>query len=120
MKINMKLSDSPILNFIRRMLWLALSIANWVIYVPTFFIVFALEIVFIFFGGPIIWVFIGKEKTEIIFEYLFTHSNSKLWYVEPWKRGGRAKFESIIPIHGKFIQEYIDMILPENDFVELD
>lgn len=116
----MKLTDSTILNFLRRVLWLVLSIANWVIYVPTFFILFVLEIVFIFFCGPIIWMLIGKEKTEIIFDYLFTHTNSKLWYVEPWERGGRAKFESIIPIHGKFIQEYIDVILPEDDAVELD
>jgi hypothetical protein len=116
----MKLSDSTILNFIRRVLWLALSIVNWAVYVPTFFIVFALEIVFIAFCGPIIWLFIGNEKTETIFEFLFIHSNSKLWYVEPWKRGGRGKFESIVPIHGKFIQEYIDMILPDNDFVEFD
>ena len=116
----MKLSNSPILNFLRRMLWLVLSIANWVIYVPTFLIVFVIEIVFIFFCCPIIWVFIGKEKTEILFDYLFTHTNSKLWYTEPWKRGGREKFESIIPVYGKFIQEYIDMILPENDFIELD
>lgn len=116
----MKLSDSPILNFLRRVLWLVLSIANWAIYVPTFFIVFVFEIVFIFFCGPIVWMFIGKEKTEIIFKYLFTHTNSKLWHVEPWECDGHAKFESIIPIHGKFIQEYIDMILSENDFVELD
>ena len=115
----MKFSNSPILNFFRRVLWLVLSIVNWAIYVPTFLIVFALEIVFIFFCCPIIWVFIGKKKTQIIFEYLFTHSNSKLWYIEEWKRGCK-KFESIIPTHGKFIQEYIDMILPENDFVELD
>ena len=38
-------------------------------------------------------------------------------YYYIWDRGGRAKFESMIPIHGKYIQEYIDLVLPKTDSV---
>lgn len=112
----MKLSDSPILNFIRRMLWFVLTIINWAIYIPTFFMIFVLEIVFMGLL-PLIWVFCGKNVTQKIYNIVFKHSNEKLWFVEPWDRGGRAKFESMIPIHGKYIQEYIDLVLPKTDSV---
>lgn len=113
----MKLSDSPILNFIRRMLWLVLTLINWAVYIPTFFVIFITEVVFMFIVLPIIWVVVGKTVTEKIYDCVFKHSNEKLWFVEPWDRGGRAKFESMIPIHGKYIQEYIDLMLPKNDYV---
>ena len=113
----MKVSDSPILNFFRRMLWFMLTLINWVAYIPTFFVIFVTEIVFMFIVLPIIWVFAGKNVTQKIYDIVFKHSNEKLWFVEPWDRGGCAKFESIIPIHGKYIQEYIDLILPKTDSV---
>ena len=113
----MKLSDSPILNFFRRMLWFMLTLINWVAYIPTFFVIFVTEIVFMFIVLPIIWVFAGKNVTQKIYDIVFKHSNENLWFVEPRDRGGCAKFESIIPIHGKYIQEYIDLILPKTDSV---
>ena len=113
----MKLSDSPILNFFRRMLWFVLTLVNWVVYIPTFFVIFVTEVVFMFIVLPIIWMFVGNNVTQKIYNNVFKHSNEKLWFVEHWDRGGRAKFESMIPIHGKYIQEYIDLVLPKTDSV---
>ena len=59
----MKLSDSPILNFFRRMLWLVLTLINWVVYIPTFFVIFVTEVVFMFIVLPIIWMFVGNNVT---------------------------------------------------------
>ena len=107
---------SSILNFFRRMLWLVLTLVNWAVYIPTFFAVFITEVV-MYIVLPIIWMFAGKTNTEKVYNALFTHSNEKLWFVEPWDRVGRVKFESIIPIHGKYIQKYINLILPKNDCI---
>ena len=112
----MKVSDSPILNFLRRMLWFVLTLVNWVVYIPTFFVIFVTEVVFMCVL-PIIWVFAGKNVTQKIYDGVFKHSNEKLWFVEPWDRVGCAKFESMIPIHGKYLQEYIDLLLPKIDSV---
>ena len=101
------------MNFCRRLLWLVLTIINWAIYIPTFVMIYVLEIVAIVLL-PVVWVFCGRTVTQKIYDGIFKHSNEKLWFVEPWDyRSNDMTFVSWIPIHGKYIQKYIDLLLPK-------
>ena len=113
-------------NFIRRILWIILSLTNWALF-AVFFVLYVVFLFLLVAINPLLWLILGFDNTTKVLDFLFTHSNKELWYVDKYNPSHHSSieerwhgdtFRSVIPLHAAYIQEkWINMILP---VVELD
>lgn len=90
-----------ILNIVRRILWIVLSLINWTLY-ATFFVLYVVFLFLLVAVQPLLWLILGFDNTTKVFDFLFTHSNKELWHPERWNGD---TFSGVIPLHVAYIQE---------------
>ena len=109
-------------NILRRIAFLVATIIMWPVWIVTTVIYVPLEVAFLLFVAPILWVILGcgEQGGELfvkIGKFLFFRKNKEIWhtdYTTTYEADGT--FFSLMPCWAEYVQkEYLVKILPEDE-----
>ena len=87
-----------------RLLYIILTILNWVIYVLTMTAFLVIGTCGICIMTPILWVLLGSDKLETLYSKIFNHSNDELWWRDLSE--DPDNFTSLWPLWGLYVQKH--------------